>query len=114
MGVLQLPSSAARKARSVTTATRVSSWFNWARNLREGSSSVLEGVTRRDEECEANSEKESVRTSEGGSLNPSADSGESHLQTKGKRSMSHSLRPPSNLYMTHKVLRSSTASILAH
>jgi len=41
IGVLQLPSSAARKARSVTTATRVSSWLSFARNLADGSSSVL-------------------------------------------------------------------------
>lgn len=41
IGVLQLPSRAARKARSVTTATRVSSWLSFARNLADGSSSVL-------------------------------------------------------------------------
>jgi hypothetical protein len=46
MGVLQLPSSAARKARSVTTATRVSSWLSLARNLAEGSSSVLQDRTQ--------------------------------------------------------------------
>lgn len=42
MGVLQLPSSAARKARSVTTATRVSSWLRPARYLAAGSSLVLQ------------------------------------------------------------------------
>lgn len=42
MGVLQDPSRAVRNARSVTTATRVSSWFSLARNFCDGSSSVLQ------------------------------------------------------------------------
>lgn len=43
IGVLQLPSSAAKNARSVTTATRVSSWLRADRYFCAGSSSVLQG-----------------------------------------------------------------------
>ncbi len=44
MGVLQLPSSAVRKARSQTTASRVSSWFSVASSRAALSSPSLQAM----------------------------------------------------------------------